>query len=157
MTTRAEDFSSRHRKLQDSLEAHTAMLKHSIPFWEKFNSNSKDLADWLQNVNSDLESERVQFGNATETEQSLKFCQSLQVDINAHNPDVIDMALLGEQLAKFVVPEDLEFVSSFVQKLQKEEEQVNKETMEKTELLEERLKSWKVSESVIYIHRCKFS
>ena len=148
MTTMAEDFSVRHRKLQDNLEAHTAMLKNSVPFWEKFNLNSKDLELWLQNVNSDLGSEKVQFGNATETEQSLKFCQGLQIDINTRNPDLVDMVLLGEELAKFVVPEDLEFVSTFVQKLRKEEELISKETMEKTELLEERLKSWRVRELI---------
>ena len=32
MTTMAEDFSARHRKLQDNLEADMAMLKNSIPF-----------------------------------------------------------------------------------------------------------------------------
>ena len=43
MTTMAEDFSVRYRKLQDNLEGHTTMLKNSVPFWKKFNLNSKDL------------------------------------------------------------------------------------------------------------------
>ena len=85
MTTIAVDISARHRMLQDNLEAHMAMLKNSIPFWEKFNLKTKDLELWLQNMNSDLRSEKVQFGNATETEQSLKFCQGLQIDINTRN------------------------------------------------------------------------
>ncbi len=145
MTMKAEDFDSRHKTLRASLDEHTAMLKNSVPFWEKFNSNSKDLEEWLYAVNSDLESDKVQFGNATITEQSLKFCQGLQVDINARNPDLMGVVMLGEELSKYVVPEDLEFVCSYVQNLQMKEEHVNKETVEKTELLEERLKSWRVS------------
>ena len=99
-------------------------------------------------MKSDLGSERVQFGNATETEQSLKCCQCLQININTCNPDLVDMVFLGEELAKFVVPEDMEFVSTFVQKLRKEEELIFKEMMEKTELFKERLKSWRVRELI---------
>ena len=145
MAVKAEDFNSRYRKIRDSLEAHTAMLRNSIPFWEKFNCNSSDLQKWLDGVSTDLLSDRVQFGNATVTEQSLLFCQEIQVDINSRNPDLVDMVLLGEELAKYVVPEDLEFITGFVQRLQNNEECVTKETVEKTELLEERLKSWRVS------------
>lgn len=145
MKLKAEEFDSRHRQLQCSLESHTAMLKDSVPFWERFNTDSKSLEEWLGKVNMDLGSDNVQFGSAAVTEQSLLFCQGLQMDINSHDPHMRGVVVLGEELAKYVVPEDLEFVREWVERLKKGEEHVAKETTEKAELLEERLKSWRVS------------
>ena len=54
------------------------------------------------------------------------------------------MGSLGETLAKYVIPEDQDFVMEWVERLNKGEEHVARETDEKTELLEERMKSWRV-------------
>ena len=121
------------------------MLKDSVPFWKQFNSNIKDLSGWLEKVNGDLESENIQFGNASVTEESLYFCQQLQADIDVHNPRMTDMNQLAQMLAKYVVPEDQEFIMEWVEKLTREEEHVTEETNRKTESLEERVKSWRVS------------
>ena len=57
---------------------------------------------------------------------------------------VRDVGSLGETLARYVIPEDLEFVMEMVTQLTTGEEHVTRETDEKTELLEERMKSWRV-------------
>lgn len=144
MKLKAEEFDQRCAELGKSLDSHMSMLKESVPFWKQFNSNITDLSHWLDEVNSDLVSEHVQFGSAAITEQSLLFCQGLQVDIQGHSSQVRDVSVLGEALAKFVVPEDREFVMEWVERLAKGEDHVAKETEEKTELLEERMKSWRV-------------
>ena len=143
MKLKAEEFDRRCKELGASLESHVAMLTDSIPFWKRFNSNIKDLSSWLEQVNTDLASERVQFGNAMVTEKSLLFCQELQVDIQGHSSEVNEVGSLGEALVKFVVPGDREFVLEMVQRLTTEKEVVAKETDEKAELLEERMKSCK--------------
>ncbi len=147
MQLKADEFDRRYRALQTSLDAHVAMLKESVPFWKKFNSGVSDLSNWLERVNGDLVSDNVQFGNAIMTEKSLRFCQSVQMDIQDHSLSVRDMGSLGEMLAKYVVPGDQEFVKEWVERLTKGEELVSKETDEKTELLEERMKSWQVRAS----------
>lgn len=145
MKLTAEEFDQRHGNLRKSLDTHMAMLKESIPFWEKFNTNITSISQWLDRVNGDLVSDKVQFGNAIVTEESLAFCQDLQQDINGHAHLVRGVENLGELLSKFVVAEDKEYVMEWVKRLAKGEEHVVRETEEKTELLEERLKSWRVS------------
>ena len=144
MKLKAEDFDQRCKELRKTLSTHMAMLKDSIPFWEQFNSNVSDLSQWLAGVNADLSSENVQFGSATVTEKSLIFCRELQLNIQGHTPMVRDVGSLGETLARYVIPEDLEFVMEMVTQLTTGEEHVTRETDEKTELLEERMKSWRV-------------
>ena len=144
MRIKAEEFDQRHRNLSESLDTYVNMLKESIPFWKRFNTDIKDVTQWLERVNSDLVSENVQFGNAIVTENSLVFCQGLQVDIQDHTHQVREVGSLGEMLAKYVIAEDREYVMELVERISKREELVTKETDEKTELLEERLKSWQV-------------
>lgn len=144
MKLKAEEFHHRCHELDNSLDTHVSMLKESVPFWERFNSNISDLSQWLDSVNSDLISDRMQFGNAMVTEQSLLFCRGLQVDIQGRSSQVHDASALGNALAKLVVPEDREFIMEWVGRLRKGEEHVAMETEEKTELLEERLESWRV-------------
>lgn len=151
MKLKAEEFDQRHTELGKSLDTYVTMLKESIPFWKRFNTDTRDVSQWLERVSSDLSSEKVQFGNAIVTENSLVFCQDLQVDIRGHTSQVRDVGALGEMLAKFVIPEDQEYVMEWVERIAKGEEHVTKETDEKTERLEERLKSWRVSCShIIY-------
>lgn len=144
MRLRAEDFHQRHTHLGKSLNDYVVMLKDSVPFWERFNTNVDDVTSWLQRVNTDLTSENIQFGNAVITEMSLTFCQGLRMDIDGHASQVKEVGSLGEALVRFVVPEDREYVLQLVERLARGEEHVSKETDEKTELLEERLKSWQV-------------
>lgn len=144
MKLKAEDFDQRCNELRKTLNIHVAMLKDSIPFWEQFNSNVNDLSQWLAGVNANLSSEHVQFGSAMVTEKSLMFCQELKLNIQGHTLLVRDMGSIGEMLAKYVIPEDQEFVMELVARLTKGEEHVTRETDEKTELLEERMKSWRV-------------
>ena len=149
MKLKADEFNQRHEKLGKSLNDHIVMLKDSIPFWKKFNSNVEELSQWLEEVNSGLVSDKVQFGNATVTEESLIYCQGLQTDIYAHKSFVHDVAKLGDTLSKYVVSADQQFVEELIEKLKNRKEFVTKETEEKTELLEERLTSWRVSSSLL--------
>ncbi len=145
MKLKAEEFTSRHKNLVESETRHVSMLKESIPFWKRFNSNVKDLSSWLTQVSSDLGSENVKFGNARVTERSLVFCRDLQSDIHAHNPQLLDLTQLGEDLANYVVDGDQEFVREWLQRLAEGEKSISMETVDKTIRLEERLKSWSVS------------
>ena len=150
MKLKAEEFDSRHSKMLHSLESHVSMLKDSVPFWKRFNTDSSSLEEWLRKLNMDLKSDNIRFGDAVITEQSLLFCQELQADIDSHNPHMKNMVVLGEELAKYVIPEDMEFIREFMERLKEGDSYVTKETDEKTELLEERLKSWKVSVLWLY-------
>ncbi len=72
------------------------------------------------------------------------------MDIQDHTSSVCAMGVLGETLAQFAVPGDQDFVREWVERLCKEEELVTVETNDKTELLEERMKSWRVSNFLVH-------
>ena len=66
-----EDFTERYNKLCIDVNSHVKNLRDSVPLWEHFNSNTQDLFQWLEYVNSELESDRLQPGNVTITKVSL--------------------------------------------------------------------------------------
>ena len=66
-----DDFSERYQNLLDSLSSYVPNLQDSIPLWKEFNDKTRSMLEWLDHVQAELESDRLQPGNATVTETSL--------------------------------------------------------------------------------------
>ena len=78
--TQAEDHCQRYHTLTSSLDTYVHNLEESIPYWEEFKQQTRDLAQWVDWANEELVSERLMSGNATVTEASLGNAQNLFQD-----------------------------------------------------------------------------
>ena len=143
---RAEEHSQRYNQLREFLGGYVGDLKDSIPFWKEFNLQTEDLGQWLRQTNEELESDRTQPGNATVTENSLRNTHELQVDIGEHDESIEEATRMGNALKRLVGDDDQQYITEVLQRLKFSTQEVEQEAEERVEQLEERYKSWKVSD-----------
>ena len=94
--TQAEDHCQRYHTLSSSLDTYVHNLEESIPYWEEFKQQTRDLAQWVDWANKELVSERLMSGNATMTQASLGNAQNLFQDSVSHQQDVNTATCTGK-------------------------------------------------------------
>ena len=150
MKQTANDFIRRYEALKGSQDSYIHNLQDSIPHWRQFNEEVCELQQWVEQVNRDLESDKFQPGNATLTETSLANARRLLEEISVQSDAVQVATSTSKALAKLVISSDLEYVSGIVEELRVGTEHISEEIEERTVELEERLKSWQVS-NILYM------
>ncbi len=141
----SEDFCARYQSLLSSEDTYISHLQESIPYWEEFKKQSRELSEWIYWANEELVSDRVVSGNASVTNTSLENAQNLLQDTRSKKAPLNAAVHVGDDLNGLVVSADQQYIADTLECLTDGQESVSVKTENLVTLLDDRLRSWQVS------------